>query len=221
MDNQTFKVVFKGKTVRGVDVDNAQARFAKLFKLSPDKAAVFFDGKTRVLKKALPMEKANHFRSVLKKAGIRVSLVKNEEDSDQARQKEWEISEPGVVILRPVQPPETHVETSHIKLSVDFDQLEDKADVDPPEVDINHIHIDDNAEQPIVEPEEVELPEINTDDLTTAEVGAIMVDAKKVTPPDIPVDDIELNDSDEPIVKKVKHKEPEVDISGISLEVED
>ena len=221
MDNQTFKVVFKGKTVRGVDADNAQARFAKLFKLSPDKAAVFFDGKTRVLKKALPMEKANHFRSVLKKAGIRVSLVKNEEDSDRARQKEWEISEPGVVILRPVQPPETHVETSHIKLSVDFDQLEDKADVDPPEVDINHIHIDDNAEQPIVEPEEVELPDINTDDLTTAEVGAIMVDAKKVTPPDIPVDGIELNDSDEPIVKKVKHKEPEVDISGISLEVED
>ena len=221
MDNQTFKVVFKGKTVRGVDVDAAQARFAKLFKLPPDKAAVFFDGKTRVLKKSVPMEKANHFRSVLKKAGIRVSLVKNETDASQNDKKEWEVSEPGVVILRPIQPPETHIETSHIKLSMDLGQLEDHADVEPPEVDIDHIHIDDNAEKPIVEPEEVELPEINTDELTTAEVGAIMVESKKITPPDIPVDDIALNESDEPIVKKVKHKEPEVDISGISLEVED
>jgi|GEM_PF-936656 len=221
MDNQTFKVVFKGKTVRGIDADAAQNRFAQLFKLTPDKAAVFFDGKTRVLKKALSMEKANHFRSVLKKSGIRVSLVKNEEDPDKARKKEWEVSEPGVVILRPIQPPETHIETSHIKISLDTGPLEDKAGVDPPEVDIGHIRIDDNAEQPIVEPKEVEIPNINTDELTTAEVGAIMVDAKKVTPPDIPVDFIEFDDSDEPIVKKVKHKEPEVDISNISLEVEE
>lgn len=221
MDNQTFKVVFKGKTVRGVDVDAAQARFAKLFKLPPNKVAVFFDGKTRVLKKSLPMDKANHFRHVLKKAGIRVSLVKNEEEPSKTEQKEWQISEPGVVILRPVQPPQTHIETAHIKLSLDIGQLEDKVDVDPPEVDIDHIKIDDNAEQPIVEPKEVEIPDINTDDLTTAEVGAIMVDAKKVSTPDIPVDDIELDDSDEPIVKKVKHPEPEVDISGISLQIEE
>jgi hypothetical protein len=221
MDNQTFKVVFKGKTVRGVDAEAARVRFAKLFKLSPDKAAVFFDGKTRVLKKSVPMEKANHFRSVLKKAGIRVSLVKNEEDPAANKKKEWQVSDPGVVILRPVQAPETHIETSHIKLSLDMGQLENHTDVDPPEVDIDHIHIDDNAEKPIVESEEVELPEINTDELSTAEVGAIMVESKKITPPDIPVDDIALNDSDEPIVKKVKHKEPEVDISGISLEVED
>jgi hypothetical protein len=221
MDNQTFKVVFKGKIVRDVDLDTAQAHFAKLFKLSPEKAAVFFDGKTRVLKKALPMEKASHFRSVLKKAGIRVSLVKNEEDPASTKKKEWQVSEPGVVILRPVQPPETHIETSHIKLSMDLGQLEEKADIDTPEVDIDHIRIDENADQPIVEPEEVEIPEFNTDDFTTAEVGAIMVDAKKVSPPDIPVDGLEFDDSDEPIVKKVKHEEPEVDISNISLEVED
>mgnify|MGYP001627762155 CR=1 len=221
MDNQTFKVVFKGKTVRGVEPGVAQKNFAKLFKLSADKAEKFFDGKTRVLKKALPMEKANHFRSVLKKAGIRVSLVKNEDDATGKKQKEWEISEPGVVILRPVQPPETHIETAHIKLSLNFDRLEHHDDVDPPEVDIDHIRIDENAEDPIVEPEEVEVPNIDTDKLSTADVGAIMVDAKKVKTPDIPVDGLAVDDSDEPIVKKVKHKEPEVDISGISLEVEE
>lgn len=221
MDNQTFKVVFKGKKVRGVDADQARTNFARLFKMPAEKAAVFFDGKTRVLKKSLPMDKASHFRSVLKKAGIRVSLVKNEVESANQKQKEWELSEPGVVILRPIQPPETHIETSHIKLSLDFDRLEDKPGVDPPEVDIDHIRIDDNADKPIVEPQEVEVPDINIDELSTAEVGAIMVDAKQVETPDIPVDGIELDDSDEPIVKKVRHKEPEVDISNISLEVED
>ncbi|KAA3651316.1 MAG: hypothetical protein DWP95_00660, partial [Proteobacteria bacterium] len=154
MDNQRFKIVFKGKTVRGVDTAAAQAHFAKLFKLSADKAAVFFDGKTRVLKKSLSMDKANHFRNVLKKAGIRVSLVKNEEDSAKAKSKEWEVSEPGVVILRPVQAPQTHIETSHIKLSIDIGQLEEKVDVAPPEVDVDHIRIDENADDPIVEPEE-------------------------------------------------------------------
>ncbi|KAA3639373.1 MAG: hypothetical protein DWP95_10610, partial [Proteobacteria bacterium] len=131
------------------------------------------------------------------------------------------VSEPGVVILRPVQAPQTHIETSHIKLSIDIGQLEEKVDGAPPEVDIDHIRIDENADDPIVEPEELEVPNFNIDDLTTAEVGTIMVDAQKVTPPDIPVDGIEFNDSDEPIVKKVKHPEPEVDISYISLEVED
>ncbi len=221
MENQTFKVVFKGKTVRDIDAEKACANFAKLFKLSPEKAKLFFDGKARILKKALPMDKANHFRSVLKKAGIKVSLEKNEVTEDAKSNKEWQVSEPGVVILRPIAPPQTHIETSHIKLSVDLGRLTEKVEIDPPEVDIDHIRIDENVDDPIVEPREVEVPDINIDDLTTAEVGAILVDAKKIEPPDIPVDDIAFDDSDEPIVKKVKQLEPEVDISGISLQVDE
>ena len=221
MENQTFKVIFKGKTSRDADPEQAQAHFARLFKLSPEKAKLFFDGKSRILKKALSMEKANHFRSVLKKAGIKVSLEKNEIDDDTKAAQEWELSEPGVVILRPIQAPQTHIETSHIKLSFDLGRITEKVNIDPPEVSIDHIQIDENADRPIVEPREIEVPNINTDRLTTAEVGAIMVDAKKIDPPDIPVDFIQFDDSDEPIVKKVKHPEPEVDISGISLQVDE
>lgn len=221
MEDQTFKVIFKGKIVRDADPEQAQARFAKLFKLSPEKAKLFFDGKARVLKKSIPMDKANHFRSVLKKAGIKVTLEKNEVDAEANSVKEWEVSEPGVVILRPIQAPQTHIETSHIKLSLDLGQLSKQVDIDPPEVNIDHIRIDEDAERPIVESKEIEVPEFNIDELTTAEVGAIMVDAQKVEIPDIPVDGLELDDSDEPIVKTIKIKEPEVDISGITLQVEE
>ncbi len=221
MEDQTFKVIFKGKTVRDADPEQAQAHFAKLFKLSPEKAKLFFDGKARVLKKSMPMDKANHFRAVMRKAGIKVSLEKNEIDSETKAAQEWEVSEPGVVIIRPIQPPQTHIETSHIKLSFDLRPLAEKFDFKPEEVNIDHIRIDEDSERPIVEPKEIEVPEFDTDDLTTAEVGAIMVDAQIVETPDIPVDGLELDDSDEPIVKKVKYEEFEVDISGISLQVEE
>jgi hypothetical protein len=218
MSEQTFKVVFKGKAVRSFDLAQAKANFAKLFKLPPEKVEVMFDGKERTLKKALPMEKANHFRAVLKKAGIRVSLVKNSVEKNLEDPQNWQLDEPGTVILRPVTPPERHIETSHIKVDVDFEKLEDSPPQDPPEVDIDHIVIDD-SEEPIVEPKEVEVPEIDLTKLKVEDVGSIIVHAKKIETPEIPVDDLTMDEPGQKIVEKKVVEEPEIDISNITLDV--
>ncbi len=218
MSEQTFKVVFKGKSDRKVGLDRAKANFAKLFKLPAAKVDVMFDGKERTLKKEMPMDKANHFRAVLKKAGIKVSLIKNEVIQQEQTMEDWELNDPGTVILRPVKPPERHIETSHIKVDVDFDKLEDKPQEDPPEVDIDHIVID-QSEEPIILTKEVEVPDFDIKEMNLDEVGSIIVHQKKIETPEIPVDGIELDDSDDAIVKKVHIKEPEIDISNISLDV--
>ncbi len=216
MSEQTFKVVFKGKAVRNVDLAVAKANFAKLFKLPPAKAEIMFDGKERTLKKSMTMEKANHFRAVLKKAGIRVSLIKNA--VEQTAEQEWQLDDPGTRIIRPVTPPERHIETGHIKVDVEFDKLEDKPQPDPPEVDIDHIVIED-SEDPIIEPREVEVPEIDLSQLKVEDVGSIIVKQKKIETPDIPVDDLTMDEPGQQIVKKKEIPEPEIDISNISLDV--
>lgn len=218
MSEQTFKVVFKGRTARNVDPERAKANFAKLFKLPAAKVEIMFDGKQRTLKKSMPMDKANHFRAVLKKAGIRVSLIKNEVEQVAQGADDWELNDPGTVILRPVQAPETHIETSHIKVDVDFDQLEEKPQPDPPEVDIDHINIDD-SEEPIIATKEVEMPDFDLSEMSVEEPGSIIVHHKKVEPPDIPVDDLSMDEAGQKLVEKDYIPEPEIDISDITLDV--
>ena len=218
MSEATFKINFKGKTSRDVDLAKAKSNFGKLFKLPAEKVEIMFDGKERTLKKSLTLDKANHLRSVLKRAGIKVSLVKVETAPAQNTAEDWELNEPGTVILRPVTPPETHIETSHIKVDVDFDQLEDKPQQDPPEVDIDHIVIDD-SEDPIVEAKEVEIPDIDFSKLTVEDPGSIIVKQKKVETPDIPTDLLKLDEPGAQIVEKNQVPEPEIDISNISLNV--
>ena len=218
MSEPTFKVVFKGKTARNVDLDQAKSNFSKLFKLPAAKVEIMFDGKQRTLKKELSMDKANHLRGVLKKAGIRVSLVKNEVVEVEKGAEEWDVDEPGTVILRPVSAPERHIETSHLKVDIDFDKLEDKPQADPPEVNIDHIKFND-TEGPITLTKEVEVPKIDLSKLEVEEVGSIIMKAKKIKTPEIPIDDLTMDEPGQEIVKKKQIKEPEIDISDISLDI--
>jgi len=218
MNEQTFKVVFKGKTDKAVELTQAKANFGKLFKLPAAKVDIMFDGKQRTLKKAMSMEKANHLRAVLKKAGIKVSLIKNEVETPKQTMEDWVLNDPGTVILRPIQAPETHIETSHIKVDLDFDQLEEKPQPDPPEVDIDHIVIDE-SEDPILKPKEVVIPEFDFSELSVEDVGAIIVNQKKIDSPDIPIDDLTLDEEGKQLVEKKHVDEPEIDISNISLNV--
>ncbi|TDR19551.1 hypothetical protein [Marinicella litoralis] len=218
MSEQTFKVVFKGKIDRTIGLARAKANFAKLFKLPESKVEAMFDGKERTLKKEMPMDKANHFRAVLKKAGIKVSLIKNEVEEVEKTMEDWELNDPGTVILRPIKPPERHIETSHIKVDIDFDHLEDKPQRDPPEVDIDHIVIDE-SEEPIIVTKEVEVPNFDFSELDLDEVGSIIVRQKKIETPDIPTDDLTLDEAGKQIVEKKEIPEPEIDISNITLDV--
>ena len=179
MSEPTFKITFKGKTARDANVEQVKRNFSKLFKLSPAKVDIMFDGKERTLKKELSLDKANHLRAVLKKAGIRVSMVKNVVDDQPQSMDDWELNEPGTIILRPVKAPEVHIETSHIKVDIDFDKLEDKPQPEPLEVDIDHIEINE-SEEPIVTTKEVEIPDFDFSQLTMEEVGSIIVKKLKL-----------------------------------------
>jgi len=219
MSEPTFKITFKGKTARGAEVEQAKNNFAKLFKLPAAKVDIMFDGKERTLKKELSLDKANHLRAVLKKAGIRVSLVKNIVEEEAVGLDDWELNDPGTVILRPVKAPEQHIETSHIKVDVDFDALEEKPQPEPPQVDIDHIDIKE-ADEPIVTTKEVEMPDFDLSDMTMEEAGSIIVKHKKVETPDIPTDDLSLDKVGEKLVEKNHMPEPEIDISDISLNID-
>jgi hypothetical protein len=219
MSEPTFKITFKGKTARDADVEQVKSNFSKLFKLPAAKVEVMFDGKERTLKKELSLDKANHLRAVLKKAGIRVSMVKNVVEEQLQGMDDWELNDPGTVILRPVVAPERHIETSHIKVDVDFDHLENKPQAEPPEVDIDHIKINE-TEEPIVITKEVEMPNFDFSQMSMEEVGSIIVQHKKIDTPDIPTDDLTLDEVGQQLVEKNQIPEPEIDISDISLNVE-
>ena len=219
MSEPTFKITFKGKIARDASVEQAKLNFAKLFKLPSAKVDIMFDGKERTLKKELSLDKANHLRAVLKKAGIRVSMLKNVVDEQPQGVDDWELNEPGTVILRPVKAPERHIETAHIKVDIDFDKLENKPQPEPPEVDIDHIQINE-SEEPIVTSKEIEIPDFDFSQLTMEEVGSIIVQHKKIETPDIPTDDLSLDESGKQLVEKKPIPEPEIDISDISLNVE-
>lgn len=219
MSEPTFKITFKGKAAKDVAIERAKSNFSKLFKMPLAKVEIMFDGKERTLKKQLSLEKANHLRAVLKKAGIRVSMIKNESDDKPKGMSEWELNDPGTVILRPVQAPERHIETSHIKVDVDFDKLEEKPQPEPPEVNIDHIQIEDNDE-PIVTTKEVVMPYFDFSELSIDDVGSIIVQHKKIKTPDIPTDDLSLDEPGKTLVEKNQVPEPEIDISNISLNVD-
>ncbi len=216
MTEDTFRVVFKGKVVRGYEADKAIDNFAKLFKIPKQKASLMFDGKERVLKKSLLMDKAAQFRAVLKKAGIRVSLIKNEIEKPSLGSDQWELNDPGTVILQPIRQPEVHIETSHMRISLDDSTLESQPGTQPLDVSIDHIKIDD-SEEPIIEEKEVEVPYIDTDNISVDEPGSVIVNAKKVETPDIPIDALSMDEIGITIIKKKQIDPPEIDISSISL----
>lgn len=220
MQDQTFKIVFKGKLVKDYPIERAIANFGKLFKLPEEKAKRFFDGNQRLLKKSVTMDKANQLRTVLKKAGIRVSVVANKKQLDLSNAANWKLDPPGTIILRPIAPPEVHIETGHIKISLDEKSLEKVKHNPPPEVSINHITIDD-SEQPIIEEHEVEIPDFDLHEMTMDEPGVILVNAKKTDAPNIPLDALSLDEVGKTLVKPNPIPEPEIDISSISLVVEE
>jgi len=219
MSEPTFKITFNGKIARDADVEQVKSNFSKLFKLPPAKVDIMFDGKERTLKKELSLDKASHLRAVLKKAGIRISMVKNVVDDQPQGMDDWELNDPGTVILRAVTAPERHIETSHIKVDVDFDTLEEKPQQEPPQINIDHIEIKD-TDEPIIITKEVEIPDFDFSQLTMEEVGSIIVKHKKVETPDIPTDDLSLDEVGQQLVEKKYIPEPEIDISDISLNVE-
>lgn len=214
MSEVLFDVVFKGKFVNTIEKPKAVEHFSNLFKLPIEKAQKFFDGKPRTLKKSMPMDKASQFRAALKKAGLRVSLSKIQDDTPQ--NIELTLAEPGVVLVnKPFIQPKVFdvkqfsldevgvtmvkyqpVEKKHFDLdNFQVDEvgstMAEKPEVPEPELDISSITMDEVGSI-FAEKENIQAPEFNFDDLNIEEVGATIVEKKKIPEPEINIENIKL-----------------------------
>lgn len=74
MSEATFRVLFDGAALPGVDPDTAAANLARLLKREPAQAAALFNGKPLVLKKGVTEADAERLRATLAKAGLAVRV---------------------------------------------------------------------------------------------------------------------------------------------------
>ncbi|RTR40281.1 hypothetical protein EKG38_06080 [Shewanella canadensis] len=73
---ETYKIIFKGRTVEGKDTVKIGILLAKFLKLPESKASQLFNGKSYALKKKLDHEKAKQVKSKLSSIGIITEIVK-------------------------------------------------------------------------------------------------------------------------------------------------
>lgn len=217
MSEVLFDVVFKGKFINGIDRSRAIVHFAKLFKLPNNKAERFFDGKPRTLKKSLSLEKANHFRAALKKAGLRVSLAKQVAANNQQDNSALTLAEPGVVIVnKPFIQPQ-HFNTSNFSLDEVGVQLVQFKPIEKVEFDIDELDIDEVGTQ-IVDEVLIEPLQIDLSALSLDEVGAIFAEKQEIQEPDLDISNLSMDEVGAVLVEKKKVEVPVINTDNIQLE---
>jgi len=215
MSEMLFDVVFKGKFVNNIDKATAVKHFSQLFKLPIEKAEIFFDGSIRTLKKSQTMDKANHFRTALKKAGIRVSLNKIVDETVIIK-PELSLSDPGVILVNKpfVQPKAYNV--SQFTLDEVGATMVTYKPVEKKHYDLDNFQVDEvgsiMAEKPKI-PE----PDLDISNITMEEVGAVFAEKQKIKEPEFDFNNLNLEEVGSTIVEKKKIPEPKFNIDNIKL----
>ncbi len=225
MSEMLFDIIFKGKFSNQIDKSQAVSNFGKLFKQAPEKAVLFFDGKARALKKSLPMDKANHIRGVLKKAGLRVTLQKLQSEQESSvetslasnKNKEWDLDQPGAVIATKTHVPVPDIDTSSLKLDevgvrFAFKDLSLAVDFDLSEMSL------DEVGAVFAEKEIIEVPEFDIGDIQVDEVGVVMAKKEEVPEPVFDFDGLDVDESDTAFPQPKKTEKPDINTDGIELE---
>jgi hypothetical protein len=219
MSEVLFDIVFKGKFAGSIDQQKAELHFSKLFKLPIEKARLFFDGKPRTLKKSLTMDKASNMREVLKKAGLRVTLVKQESEQSTTTDKKQALtmSNVGVVIVnKPFVPPK-HFDTSKLKLDEVGVEIVHKVEVPEPEYDLHDLSLDEVGVE-IIQKKHIPHPDIDVSGLTVDEVGAIFSKKNIVSGPHFDLSNLSLDDVGSVLVEKKQIAKPEINTENITLQ---
>jgi len=76
-----FDVVFRGQTIKNMDLDEVKTNLVGLFKSSPEAVEKLFSGSEVAIKKSLDYATAMKYQSALKKAGA-LALIKEIETQD-------------------------------------------------------------------------------------------------------------------------------------------
>lgn len=203
MSEILFDIVFKGRISRDIDQSKAIQNFAKIFKQDPAKAELFFDGKPRVLKKSMPMDKANHIRGALKKAGLKVNLKKVE-----ALQQNQPEDVP--------QNQQAHLDTSSFSLSEVGVQFAKKSIIESPTFDLDDLILDEVGSQ-MAKKQVVEAQEFDVSHLQASEITDSLEDKKKIAPPQYDFENIQLNEVGSKMSEKKHIPPPQFDIDQIQL----
>ena len=192
MSEVLFDMVFKGKFVSQIDKPNAVIHFSKLFKMPTEKAQRYFDGVARTLKKSLTLDKASQFRATLKKAGLRVSMVKQVSELTEQKNNEITISEVGAI-------------------------LANKAFIQPKHYDTKQFSLDEIGVE-IVHPKTIEKMIFNIDQMSMDEVGAIFAEKRKHPELDVDISQLTMEEAGSIIAEKKHIPEPEFDLTAIEVD---
>ncbi len=208
-----FDVVFKGKFVRNLDKERAILHFSKLFKVPLEKAEKFFDGQPRTLKKDQELNKASTFRSALKKAGLKVSLVKK---INENYKPELSLSAPGVTIVTEKKITPVEIQTSQFSLDEVGAQFAEKTEIQIPEFDLSNFEIDD-SDSDIVEKKKIPEPKFDLDNISVEDVGSTFSEKKEIPKPQFDLTNLSFEEVGATLVKKKEKTKVQIDTDGIEL----
>lgn len=213
MSEALFDIVFKGKFERSIDQETAIGHFAKLFKVPESKAKQFFDGNPRKLKKSLTLEKASNFRAALKKASLRVTIQKQEDESGQTG---LTLAAPGAILdHKPfVQPPVFGI--SSFMLDEVGIQLISFKPIEKLEFNLMSFQMAEVGTKVIEKPE---IPEfyIDTSHITMEEVGALFDEEEIIEEPYFDITALYIDKVGTVIVEKEVIPEPDINIDNIKI----
>jgi hypothetical protein len=216
MSEVLFNIVFKGKFVTQIDKPKAVLHFSKLFKMPTEKSERYFDGTARILKKSLTLDKASHFRATLKKAGLRVSMVKHVSAETEQNKAAITMSDVGAVLVNKAFIQPKHFDTKQFSLDeigveiVHFEPIEKKT------FDIDQISLDEVGSTFAEKPEYPEL-DVDISQLSMEEVGSIIAEKIHIPEPEFDLTAIEVDDVGAQLIEKKIVPEPEINIDNIKL----
>ncbi len=254
MSEQRFDIFFRGEARDGAEISQVKANFVQLFKAPAEKIEPLFSGKSIPLKKNLDRASAIKMQNALKKAGAKVYIKATgapattaaatqtppaetthteptpttptparPDQTEHATDQELDMLPPGSDILTEderevVEVPD--IDISNIKLASVFDSTEIPSEAPPPVPDVSHITTADvgaDILEGFESPPPPPAPDVEY--LSMGEVGEDLVEAKEEVPIPTPdVDFITLAEPGEDIDPNPKEPPPAApDVSHITL----
>lgn len=187
MAGQLFEIVFAGQLAPGADPAQVRANLAKLFKTDAARVEGLFSGRLAVIKKGLDEATARHYQAALAKVGAVVEMVTAGAPAASGAQA-------SVPTARAPQPPASNQGAA-----------KPAANITP----------QPTANRP--GPATLVTPKPPPDDITIAEPGVILVEAKPVPPANIDTSHLTLAPPGVVLVEPAIVPAPKLDLSGLQL----
>lgn len=215
MAESKYDIYFRGEFLPGTDEAQVKAAIAKIFKADDAKLALLFSGKVNTIKKAVDKATAVKYQLAFKQAGAKAIITLQKEvptaektyksapesaveatsgstaeSKSQVHQTSWDILPSGSDLLAPDErrnTPEVDIDTSAIKMTSPFTEIEVEEKIIPPAPDTGHISIADVGED--MNPDRA-APladlELDLSEFSVADVGTALVDKKEKKAPPAP-----------------------------------